>query len=77
MVFDATESLIESILRDAVTFGFILLCIYCSHGSNWWTFFCGSVALLFLSGKAVSSASKTKRLSSKAEAIKWAESLED
>lgn len=45
------ESVLVSVSRDIVTFGFLLLCIYVSQGSAWWTFLTGSMFLLAVASK--------------------------
>ena len=47
------ETVLASIVKDTFTFSFLLLCIYISKGSNWWTFLTGVMFLLFLSAKNV------------------------
>ena len=42
------ESLLLSISKDAVTFGFLILCIYISRVSRFWTFVSGVLFLCFL-----------------------------
>ncbi|MCK9554133.1 hypothetical protein [Aquamicrobium sp.] len=42
------ESLAQSLISDLATFGLILLCIYVSQGSAWWTFVTGCMFLLFV-----------------------------
>lgn len=77
IVFDKTESVFESWAKDAVTFGFLLLCIYVSRDSAWWTFATGCLALLVIAGKLHQVASKrTKRCNSKDELRAWVDALE-
>lgn len=45
ILLDKRESLAESGISDAATFGFLLICIWASQGSTWWTF---CTALMFL-----------------------------
>lgn len=45
------ESVIASIAKDTFTFSFMCLCIYVSQSSTFWTFFSGTMFLLFLSIK--------------------------
>ena len=74
IIFEKTETLAESIASDVVTFLFLLLCIWFSYsqGGGWWTF------LAFLAVKIPGGAkSRCVKLSTKKEAISWAESLPD
>jgi hypothetical protein len=73
ILLDKTESLLESWGKDLVTFGFLLLCIYVSSGSNWWTFFTGTMTLLVIAGKVQSASKRQKKFTSKEELISWAQ----
>lgn len=42
------ESLLQSIVSDITTFGFILICIWASQGSKWWTFLTTVMLLFFI-----------------------------
>lgn len=42
------ESLAQSIISDLATFGLILLCIWVSQGSAWWTLVTGCMFLFFV-----------------------------
>jgi uncharacterized protein YfaT (DUF1175 family) len=46
------ESLAQSIISDMATFGLILLSIWASQGSTFWTFFTGVMCLCFVVFKA-------------------------
>jgi len=61
IIMDRTESLIESICRDIVTFGFMLLCMYAGWGSKWWTFVTGCMFLLMILGRMPSTIKKRSR----------------
>lgn len=45
------ESLAQSIISDAFTCGFLLLCIWSSWGSTGWTFLSACLFLVFFFGK--------------------------
>lgn len=78
IVFDRRETVLQSWVKDILTFGFIILCIYISRASTWWTFAMGSLFLLFAWAKAASMLGKRRRkLIGKKEALEWANSLED
>lgn len=51
IVLDKRETLAESIVRDVWTFGLLLLCIWASHGSKWWTFATAIMFMIFTLGK--------------------------
>ena len=70
-----TESLLESIFKDVVTFSFLLLCIWFSNdqGGGWWTFFTCAMFILWVAG-AGDRMTKTT-INNKKEAISWANSL--
>lgn len=42
------ESLAQSLISDLATFGLILLCIWVSQGSAWWTLVTGCMFLFFV-----------------------------
>lgn len=78
IIFRRTESLLQSLVSDTFTFSLMGLCIYVSQGSTWWTFFTGLMAIFFLFAKANAAMdNRTTKLHSKAEALEWANSLED
>lgn len=54
VVFDRTERLISSILRDAFSTAMLILCVYVSRDSTWWTFFSALVFLCYMGMKALS-----------------------
>ena len=78
IIFDRTESILQSVTSDVFTCSFLALCIWFSHnqGGGWWTFFTCSLFLLVLGVKVSRlGPSRNKKLRSKKEAIKWANSL--
>ncbi|MFV2030613.1 hypothetical protein [Neisseria sp. S1] len=46
VVYDRTESLVTSILRDLMTLSMLALCVYVSQGSTWWTFLSGMIFIV-------------------------------
>ena len=52
VLLDKRESLGESLVSDGWTFGLLLLCIWASQGSKWWTFLTALMFLAFLLVKA-------------------------
>ena len=48
MIIIYKESLAQSIISDVATFGLILLCIWASQGSTFWTLVTGCMFLFFV-----------------------------
>lgn len=48
VLLDNRKSLGESLVSDGWTFGLLLLCIWASQGSKWWTFLTALMFLAFL-----------------------------
>ena len=69
----------ESILSDAVTALMLVFCIWFSHqmGEGFWTLACFFLLGSWLTIQLPMETSRVVKLSSKDEAIKWAESLPD
>ena len=76
-VIDKTESVLESVFKDVVSFSFLIFCIWLSQGSRWWTFVTG---LLFLTALFIRCAvvlkQRSKIFKSKKELLEWANNLE-
>lgn len=71
------EPVFKSWLRDSVTFGFMLLCIYVSQGSTWWTFFTGTLFIFFLGSKVAKRLKEDRKdFHSKDEVRRWLDSLD-
>ena len=51
VLLDKRQSIAESLVSDGVTFGLLLLCIWASHGSRWWTFFTALMFIAWLGSK--------------------------
>lgn len=77
VVYDKSETILDSWAKDAVTFGFLFLCIYASRDNTWWTFITGSMFILFLASKAIAVNKRTKKCNSKEELKAWVESLDE
>lgn len=76
IIFDKTESVMESIVKDTVGCSYLLLLIWVSHGSTWWTLFTGVLALLFFVTKFQKSCDeRMKKFSSVKELKEWAAAL--
>ncbi len=76
-VIDKTESVIESVFKDVITFSFLIFCIWVSQDSKWWTFFIGTIVFLGLWGRlAVVLKQRTSIFKTKAELLEWANSLD-
>lgn len=76
-MFEKTETALDSICADIVTFGFLFLCMWYSYsqGGGWWTFFTCSMFLVSLSARM--HRARWVKLTSKKEAVEWANSLPD
>lgn len=72
------ESLAQSLIADLATFGLILLCIWVSRGSAWWTFFTGCMCLFFIVARALEATKSDKclRFYSLDEMREWLEKRE-
>lgn len=75
-VYIAKETVLESIVKDTFTFGFLVFCVYVSQDSQWWTFLTGSMFIFFLFGKVMSAMGKSKKFTSKEDLQKWVDSLD-
>ena len=72
--FDKTQSVAASIASDAVTFGFLALCIWISQGSKWWTFFTAVLFIFYLAAKFAGALNeRQKKFHSYADLIAYAE----
>lgn len=62
VLLDKRQTVAESLVSDGMTFGLLLLCIWVSQGSKWWTFFTALmfIAWLGVKGAAVFSTRQTK-----------------
>ncbi|HET6788025.1 MAG TPA: hypothetical protein VFH49_08700 [Aquabacterium sp.] len=76
-VFDRRETIIESLTKDAGTLAMVVLCIYVSQGSKWWTLATGLMFVAWIFGVAARAAKRNKTFTSKADLLKWANSLEE
>lgn len=72
------ESLAQSIISDVATFGLILLCIWSSQGSIFWTFLTGCIFLFFAVVRAAifTNSHSHLRFYSLAEVREWLEKEE-
>lgn len=76
-IIDKTESVLESVFKDIVTFSFLIFCIWISQGSKWWTFFTGTVVFLGLWSRfAIFLKQRTSTFKTKAELLEWANALD-
>ena len=70
------ETVIKSWAKDlisAATLGFL---VYISQGSTWWTFFCGSIALMWIIAKIQAALGMQKRFHTKTQLQEWVNSLD-
>lgn len=76
-VIDRTESFLQSLFSDLVTFCFLIFCIYISKGSTWWTFVTGLMFMVFGFGKiAAAFGMRQKKFTKKDDLIAWANGLD-
>ena len=76
IVFDKTESVMESIIKDTVSSIFLFILIVVSLGSPWWTLFTGLMAVLFFACKFQTERDdRVKKFSSVKELKEWAAAL--
>jgi hypothetical protein len=52
VLLDKRQTVGESLVSDGWTFGLLLLCIWASQGSKWWTFCTALMFLAFMLVKA-------------------------
>jgi hypothetical protein len=76
-VFDRRETIIESMTKDAGTLAMVVLCVYVSHDSKWWTLATGLMFVMWVFGVAARAAKRNKTFRTKEELLKWANSLEE
>lgn len=69
VVYDKSETILDSWAKDAVTFGFLFLCIYASQDSTWWNFVTGCSLFYFSQARRTLSTSARRSVNSK-EALK-------
>jgi len=71
------ETLRESVISDVVTFALLLFCIWFSRemGGGFWEFACVAIFIFWLSVRLPMESERIVKLHTKAEAIKWAQSL--
>jgi hypothetical protein len=68
----------QRVILNLFCYSMLLLCIYVSEGSAWWTLVTGVIFISCLVGQAKRiSTDYTLKLKSKADAIAWANSLPD
>lgn len=72
------ESLAQSLISDLATFGLILLCVWVSQGSTWWTLVTGCMFLFFVLARliAFTHSDSTLRFYSLDEVQRWLDKQE-
>lgn len=77
VLYDKTETIAQSLTKDAATFGALIALITFSHwlGGGAWEFVTVTMFVLLLVGRML--ATRTTKLRTKAEAKSWADSLPD
>src|SRR5690349_5008186 len=67
------KPLANRLIGTLFIFSMLLLCIYASQGSAWWTFFTGALFIVFITSFLMSLVKRdTVVINTKAEALEWA-----
>lgn len=76
-VFNKTESLAGSVLKDLTTLAVVSLLVYVSQGSKWWTLVTGLMFIFWVVAKiAAVTKSRYKTFKTKAELQEWVDSID-
>ena len=76
-VFNKTESLAGSVLKDLTTLAVVSLLVYVSQGSKWWTLVTGLMFIFWVVAKiAAFTKSRYKTFKTKAELQEWVDSID-
>lgn len=76
-VFNKTESLAGSVLKDLTSLAVVSLLVYVSQGSKWWTLVTGLMFIFWVAAKiAVIMKSRHKTFKTKAELQAWVDSID-
>jgi len=77
-VFNKTESVIESIIKDATTLAVVSLLVYISQGSKWWTLVTGLMFIFWIVAKiTVITKQRYKTFKTKAELQEWVNEIKE
>ena len=72
ILLDRRHTVTESLISDGTTFGLLILCIYISQGSRWWTFFTAVMCILWVFAKlSLVSSTRQKKFKSLDEIEEW------
>lgn len=75
-VFDKRESIIGSVIKDITTLAVLVLMVYVSRDSNWWTLVTGAMFILWMVAKsAVITGRRYKTFQTKEALQAWVDSL--
>lgn len=78
VLLDARQTVMQSIVADGVTFALLLLCIWASQGSKWWTFFTALMFLAYLGGKCAEGLDKRRHKFKNLDALaEWVKAERD
>jgi hypothetical protein len=76
-VFNKTESLAGSVLKDLTTLAVVSLLVYVSQGSKWWTLVTGLMFIFWVMAKiSAVTKSRYKTFKTKAELQEWVDSID-
>lgn len=73
IVFDKRQTLAQSIASDIATFLPLAFLIWISHGSRWWTFFAGALAIMWVLVRLSSATTRRHTFTDAAALLDWAE----
>jgi membrane protein YdbS with pleckstrin-like domain len=77
-VFNKTESLAGSVLKDLTTLAVVSLLVYVSQGSKWWTLVTGLMFIFWVIAKiTVITKQRYKTFKTKSELQEWVDALKD
>jgi ABC-type bacteriocin/lantibiotic exporter with double-glycine peptidase domain len=77
VVFNKTESLAESVLKDIISLVVVSLLVYISRGSTWWTLVTGTIFIMWSLAKiSATMKSRQKRFNTKAEMQAWLDAID-
>jgi len=64
-------SILGGLVKDASTFGMLLICVGASSGSAWWTFFNGAIMVALVLARLMLLVSGIRRFTSRQDLLTW------
>jgi hypothetical protein len=78
IIFNKSEGVVASWLKDSFTLFMLLFCIHFSRGDTWWIFITSSLFILFIIAKTFNILAQRKRtFSNKKDLLEYINSLEE